>query len=442
MRNQALIFLTLSAILILSTTPSVKVSVATNTGSATSDWSRVVLSAGSAVPPPRINPGMVFDPMDGYILLYGGWNNVSNYLSDTWIFSNYSWTQLNPSTNPGPRSDVSMAYDPGDGYVILYGGESNTGELNDTWSFQGGAWTRLLTTTTPPTREDASMVYDSADGYILLFGGANKAPSTNFHYYNDTWTYTAGQWTTMASTQAPTPRGAQRMAYDPATGYTVLFGGTTDYYSVNGGQSDTWKYQRGAWTQIFPSGSPDHRDNFGLAWDPAIAGTLFYGGWDPAGTCGNEQNDTRIYRAESWRQLRPLNSPGERASFGMDYDPTRGAMILFGGQENLGASPEAGCGTPVFLNDTWQFSLTSTPINNPQNNPTLPSPPYLMYGIVGAVIAGGATVGTYGWRSRSNGSKKPVPEATKADLVCQKCGTILPEGSAFCGKCGQQIKPI
>src|SRR5690242_7178784 len=152
MRNQALIFLTLSAILILAATPSVKVSVATNTGSATSDWSRVVLS-GPAVPPPRINPGMVFDPMDGCILLYGGWNNVSNYLSDTWIFSHNSWTQLSPAVNPGLRSDASMAYDPSDGYVLLYGGDNGTGQLNDTWEFHDGAWMRIKTTTAPAVRQ-------------------------------------------------------------------------------------------------------------------------------------------------------------------------------------------------------------------------------------------------------------------------------------------------
>jgi hypothetical protein len=440
--NRALVLLTLSVILILAVGSSVKVAGASSTTGESLDWLRVVLASGSQAPPPRVNPGMIFDPLDGYILLYGGWNNVSNYLGDTWIFSNDSWTQLNPANNPGPRSDVSMAYDPGDGYVVLYGGESSTGELNDTWTFQAGAWTRLLTTTTPPTREDASMVYDFGDGYILLFGGVNMVSSSNYHYYNDTWTYKAGKWTIMTGAQAPTPRGAQGMMYDPAAGYTLLFGGTTDYFSVNGGQSDTWKYQQGSWTQILPSGSPDHRDSFGLVWDPAIAGALFYGGWDPAGTCGNEQNDTRIYRAESWRQLWPLNSPGERAGFGMDYDPTRGAMILFGGKDNLGASPEAGCGTPVFLNDTWQFRLTSTPTNNPQNSPTLPSPPYLIYGIVGAVIIAGASTGTYGWRRRTNGTKKIVSDAAKTSLVCQKCGTSLPEGSAFCGKCGQQIEPV
>jgi zinc-ribbon domain len=384
---------------------------------------------------------MVFDPLDGFILLYGGWNNVSNYLGDTWIFSHSSWVQLNPSVNPGRRSDVSMAYDPVDGYVLLFGGDNGTSQLNDTWGFQGGAWMREQTTTAPLARQDASMVYDSGDGYTLLFGGVNKAPSSNIHYYNDTWSYKAGQWTMLTTAQAPSPRGAHGMVYDQAAGYTLMFGGSIDYYSVNGGQSDTWKYQRGAWSEIYPSGSPDHRYSFGLVWDPAIAGDLFYGGWDPSGVCGNEQNDTRIYKQGGWRQLRPVNDPGERQGFGIDYDPVSGAVILFGGQENPGASPEAGCGTAVFLNDTWQYSFATSPINNPENGPSLSSPSYLMYGIVCGVVVAGSSVGAYEWRRRSKGKKNQVPGEAKTGLICQKCGASLPDDSAYCGKCGRQLEP-
>ncbi len=439
MRNNILIFLTLSTILVVGFAPSVRLATAASTTNVSLDWSKVALTPGSAVPLSRINPGMVYDPLDGYMLLYGGWNNASSYLSDTWIFLHNTWTQLSTSTNPGPRSDVSMAYDPADGYVLLYGGEGVNGELNDTWAFQDGTWTRLQTSIMPPTREDAPMVYDAADGYILLFGGVNKAPSPNYHYYNDTWTFKSGRWTMLATAQAPSPRGQPGMVYDPASGYTLLFGGSTDYWSVNGGQADTWKYQRGVWTQLYPSGSPDHRNSFGLVWDPAIAGDLFYGGWDPAGTCGNDQNDTRIYAEQVWRQLTPASSPGERQEFGIDYDPALGAAILFGGGEDVGASPEAGCGTPVFLNDTWQFSLTQPSTNNPQNNSPLPITSYLMYGVVGALVVAGAGAGTYGLKRRSNG-KNTVPDAIETGINCQKCGTGLPEGSAFCGKCGQRIE--
>jgi hypothetical protein len=440
MRNHALIFLTLSAILVLGSVPSVRPAAATSSANGSLDWSKVALAPGSAVPPPRDNPGMVYDPLDGYMLLYGGQNNVTGYLNDTWTFSHDTWTQLNPSTNPGPRSDVSMAYDPADGYVLLYGGESANGDLNDTWAFAGGTWTRLQTTTTPPIREDAPMVYDAADGYILLFAGVNEGNSTNYLYYNDTWTFKSGKWTMLLTTQAPTARGAPGLVYDPASGYTLLFGGSTDYFSVNGAQSDSWKYERGTWTQLYPSGSSDHRDDFGLVWDPAIAGDLFYGGWDPGGVCGNDQNDTRIYRQDVWREVWPLNSPGERSAFGLDYDPIVGSVILFGGKENLGASPEAGCGTPVFLNDTWQYSLTQPSTNNGQNGSSLPFSSSLMYGALGVVVVAGASLGTYGLKRRSNGKKNGIRDATATGLSCQKCGTSLPEGSAYCGKCGQKIE--
>ena len=439
MLTRALVLLTLSFILILGVGTSVKVAGASSTTGESLDWSRVVLASGSQVPPPRVNAGMIFDPLDGYLLLYGGWNNVSNYLSDTWIFSHNSWRQLSPTINPGQRSDASMAYDPSDGYVLLYGGDNGTSQLNDTWEYHDGTWMRVQTTTAPAVRQDASMIYDSAEGNILLFGGVNKV-SSNFHYYNDTWTYKAGQWTMLTTAQAPSPRGAQGMVYDPAAGTALLFGGSSDHWSVNGGRSDTWKYQRGVWTEIYPSGSPDHRYSFGLVWDPAIAGDLFYGGWDPTGACGNDQNDTRIYRQESWRMLRPLNSPGERQAFGIDYDPAAGAVILFGGQENPGASSTAGCGTPVFMNDTWQYSLATSPINNPQNNPSLTSPPYLVYAIMGGVLVAGTSIGTYGWIRYSNGRKSGVLDEINPGPVCSKCGVTLPEGSAFCGKCGAQLE--
>lgn len=435
MRFQIGIIIMLSLSIILSVGHSSAEPLTTDS----SDWTRVTLAPGSAVPPPRVNPGMVYDPIDGYILLYGGWNNVSNYLGDTWIFSHDSWAELNLTVTPGPRSSFGMGYDPADGYVLLYGGVNDSGPLNDTWAFHDGSWTKIVTSTAPQARQDFSMVYDAADAYIMVFGGVNEASQSNYLYYNDTWTYKSGQWNKLTTSEAPSSRGAQAMVYDSSEGYTLLFGGSTDYFSVNGGQSDTWKYQGGAWTQLHPSGSPDHRDDLGLVWDPAIAGDLFYGGWDPAGTCGNAQNDTRIYRDSTWRQLQPTNSPGERMAYGMDYDPGVGAVILFGGQDNIGAGPESGCGTPVILNDTWQFSL-STPSNNTQNTASFPNLPYLMYGTVAGLVASGGLGTFFGWRRISNGKKHADSNSLAPSPRCEKCGTVLPQESAYCGKCGHQLR--
>ena len=438
MRTQLIIILSLSMAITLGAVHSAHSANTPAPSSAVFNWSRVSLASGSQVPPARNSPAMVYDPLDGYMLLYGGWNNVSNYLGDTWIFTQNSWTQLNPATSPGPRSDASISYDPADGYVLLYGGDSGSGQTNDTWAFKAGQWTRIGATVSPSPRQDPSMVFDSADGHVLLFGGVNTATTPNYHYYNDTWAFKSGHWTQLSTALAPAQRGSQGTVYDPAEGYTLLFGGSTDYWSVNGGQSDTWTYTHGTWSHINPSGSPDHRYSFGLVWDPAIAGDLFYGGWDPAGACGNEQNDTRIYRDESWRMLTPQNTPGERQAFGMDYDPVLGSVILFGGQGNVGAGPTSGCGTPYFLNDTWQYSLTSTPLTTPGPTP-LPGVSYLTSGMVGALIAAGAGTGAYMWKRQSNGRKVSLVGSAKPALVCTACGTSLPIGSAYCGKCGKQL---
>ena len=125
-------------------------------------------------------------------------------------------------------------------------------------------------------------------------------------------------------------------------------------------------------------------------------------------------------------------------SFGMDYDPSVGAVILFGGQDNIGAGPEAGCGTPVILNDTWQYSMI--PSNNPQNTPSLPNTPFLMYGIfAGLAVTGGGAGAFFGWK-RHNGKKRADSSLPASTVSCEDCGAVLPQGSAFCGKCGHQLK--
>ncbi|HWY28460.1 MAG TPA: hypothetical protein VNW25_04280, partial [Candidatus Sulfotelmatobacter sp.] len=62
MLNRALVLLTLSVILILAVGSSVKVAGASSTTGESLDWLRVVLASGSQAPPPRVNPGMIFDP--------------------------------------------------------------------------------------------------------------------------------------------------------------------------------------------------------------------------------------------------------------------------------------------------------------------------------------------------------------------------------------------
>src|SRR5439155_27836 len=191
-------------------------------------------------------------------------------LSDTWEFTAGTWTQLSSSTSPSPRFLASTAYDVADGYVLLFGGSNNIGGtsvLGDTWEFHAGIWTQLSPTSSPSPRAGASMVYDAADGYVLLFVGVdgnNTAP------LGDTWEFHAGAWTLLSPTSSPSPRDGASMVYDSADGYVLLFGGSL--------QGDTWEFHAGAWTQPSPPTSPSSRAVASMAYNDADRQAVLFGG--------------------------------------------------------------------------------------------------------------------------------------------------------------------
>jgi hypothetical protein len=77
------------------------------------------------------------------------------------------------------------------------------------------------------------MAYDPATGDMVLFGGGS-----NSGLLNDTWTWDGTTWTQQSPATSPPARYLASMAYDPATGDMVLFGGAGNSGFLN----DTWTY--------------------------------------------------------------------------------------------------------------------------------------------------------------------------------------------------------
>ncbi|HBV94360.1 MAG TPA: hypothetical protein DEG26_06625, partial [Chloroflexi bacterium] len=71
------------------------------------------------------------------------------------------WMQLRPATSPSARADASittLTAGPDTGDVMLFGGsDDRSGYLADTWVFNGSTWTQLSPSTSPPGRLGASM---------------------------------------------------------------------------------------------------------------------------------------------------------------------------------------------------------------------------------------------------------------------------------------------
>jgi hypothetical protein len=313
------------------------------------NWTEVQ-SASS--PAGRSQPSMAYDPVDGYVLLFGGFKKHTNY-GDTWTYTGGVWKKLNGKGSPPPaRHGAMMVWDAADQYILLFGGSNWTQYMNDTWKFQNGHWTQLFPVVSPPARRVAGVAYDSTDGYVVMFSGhsgTNVEPNRSKGYtgYDDTWTFRGGNWTEVTPAVSPAVRADSQMADDPALGGAILFGGYGPADTIS--FSDTWLFTAGTWINLTGSLStyPPARNAVGLALDPVTGADVLFGGLQFShgrGVPTKLFNDTWVWANSTWTEVFPAVSPPARAGEGMAWDGVDGYFVIFGGL--AGAAYES---------DTWTY---------------------------------------------------------------------------------------
>lgn len=167
--------------------------------------------------------------------------DVSKVYELSWDGKNWTWTDKTPGSSPPPRLKASMAYDVSGAKTILFGGERLDvpgTHYSDTWTWNGTAWTEVVAAG-PSSRSSMTMAYYPATGKVVGFGGSDIADR------NDTWRFTtsSGTWAEQTfSTGLPAVRSLARLVYHPARGSLVLFGGCTD--------QTVWEYRGTSWTQV------------------------------------------------------------------------------------------------------------------------------------------------------------------------------------------------
>jgi hypothetical protein len=122
--------------------------------------------------------------------LYGGFNDESGRLSDTWSWNGSTWTQLHPADSPGVDSPAwQAAYDAAAKQLILYGGDLNGQYSQGTWSWSGSTWTQLHPAASPGPRGYGAMTYDSALRKALLLDGSDATtdPRGVWEWNGTTW---------------------------------------------------------------------------------------------------------------------------------------------------------------------------------------------------------------------------------------------------------------
>ena len=99
--------------------------------------------AAEGGPRGRYAHGMVFDERAGVVLLYSGAAAHKNApLSDMWQWDGARWTEIAlTGPTPGYRYQPVMVFDPVRGRTVLYGGIE--GSRNDTWEWDGSRWREI-----------------------------------------------------------------------------------------------------------------------------------------------------------------------------------------------------------------------------------------------------------------------------------------------------------
>ncbi len=295
---------------------------------------------------PLINeaaPSMAYDPATGGLVLFGvlasgGEDNA------TWTYgfpagTVNNWIEQVPAESPPASRGASMTYDPATGKMVLFGGydQSEARWSGETWTYDGSTWTEQTIAGGPPARFESSMAYDPATGKIVLFGGSDESG-----WSDETWTYDGSDWTKQSPGQSPPALAEASMAYDPATGELVLFGGQSGLQP----RGETWTYDGSTWTEQTIAGGPSAREGASMAYDPATGKMVLFGGLGESDWSG----ETWTYDGSTWTEQTIAGGPSARSESSMTYDPATGKMVLFGGRGASGWSGE----TWTYDGSTWE----------------------------------------------------------------------------------------
>jgi hypothetical protein len=339
-------------------------------------WSEVV--TGLSPPPSDAGVSMVYDAAVGADVLFdtGELYQGGPFLNQTWTFASGNWTLVASGVGPEPRGVFMMSYDATLGAAIVFGGnecDNQTGlcpNQADTWAYANGTWANVSTAAEPPPRNSGAFGYDPTVNGTLLFSG-----HVGFDYYDDAWVHTAKGWTALSAPVGPTPSEGAGLTYDAADHEMILFGG---YQAANANQTafdiyfnQTWALVGtltaapvGYWTYVNATGAPTGRAGFGMVYDPTIGAVVMFGGCTSGHSFNdscNATNQTWTYAHGHWNELFPPVAPSARTNPAMTYDPQTEDVLLFGGAS----------GYPSYLtdNDTWEFNGTNWTELHPSQSP-------------------------------------------------------------------------
>jgi hypothetical protein len=210
----------------------------------------------------------------------------------------------------------------------------------------------------PSARDDAAMAYDPATGDVILYGGlviGNQALTT----LADTWSWDGARWSELHPAVSPPALSGAFLGYDPSTRDLVLTGGDT---SVQGGHladtDATWTWDGSSWSPQPEGGIPASDLINAVATDDATGQLILV-----TTRAGCEGTDTWRWGGTAWLLLHPSASPPPADSDGLAYDPSSASLDLFTARGGCDGTQEAAATTPPVFSwngSTWTPGPTPT----------------------------------------------------------------------------------
>jgi hypothetical protein len=267
----------------------------------------------------RENAAVAYDSQRQVLVLFGGVTDKNSkgwvYDNSTWEWDGQDWHQIESAVAPTGRIFHAMAYDKVRQKVILYGGQNSSGNLSDLWEWDGVNWRRLCPVCNPAQRFEHKMIFDDRLEQVVLYGGQNNQKG-----FAEAWTWDGAAWSYFSfETSVPAVYDAP-LVYETGRQRAVSF--------MGGRWGGTWVWQANAWKKLDPALQPPLRDHAVMVYDPLSGQSILFGGSTQAGT---KFNDTWLLDGETWTRLETPSAPPQRDGAVAFFDPLRRSVILYGG---------------------------------------------------------------------------------------------------------------
>jgi hypothetical protein len=278
------------------------------------------------------------------------------------------------------------------------------------------------------------MAYDPADGDVILFGGL-VIGGTGLRTLGDTWSWDGAGWTQLDPASSPPALSDALLGYDPATRRLVLTGGNTQGASNGLEETDaTWTWDGSTWTPE-PSGALPTSDLPGaLATDEATGQLILV---TTEATC--QGTDTWTWGGGSWVLLHPATSPPAASVDGLAFDPGSAGLDLLEAPGGCAFSGEADQATPPawsWNGSTWSSAPTpmASVLSASWELTTSPS---------GALLV--SSEGTYLWNGESTSAWTEVsssPAAGDSAVAYDAAADQVVLFGGICPTCGADAVPF